>query len=1229
MGDTSKPSDTAFQSTAEFSEPPSDSSGTPTVRMPRSVRAIDDLRGTRIAHFRLVDVIGSGGMGVVYRAHDEKLQRRVAIKLLRAKPFAEAEARARFLDEARAAAAVSHANVAAIYEVGEDAGRVYIAMELVEGQTLRARLVALPPLDEALRLALQIARGLARAHDKGVLHRDLKPDNVMVDAEGLVKILDFGLSKRFLPLAEQSLVGAEGAGPVSRVGQVMGTPGYMSPEQALGLEVDQRTDVYSFGVILYELATCTQLFSGEALERAAVGMSYDLMPPSQRNPRVGPELERIILRCLLRRPAERFASGREVCEALEHLGVMPRPETLTVTVETEGLAPTLAASPSSAREMPSGTVTLLQIDVAGLERLLDRLGERVAETFARHRSLVRRAVDAHGGQLVDSASVTVERAVGAGGSLAAFPSARQAVLAAVALHAAHRQEPWPEEVAVAVRMGLHTGEPRLVKGRYVGLDAHRATRIAAAASAGQVLLSASAWEQVRQADLGGVTARDLGVHRLDELRYPEHLYALAIVGVSRGETPIANPHRSSNLPAQATAFVGRERQLGEVCALVRRADVRLVTLTGPGGTGKTRLSVEVARALDAEFPSGVYQLLLAPVSDPALVPALVAEMIGVPERPGRPALEAIKAAIGGSTMLLVLDNFEQIIAAAPALAELLAACANLKILATSREPLKLRFEREYPVPPLGLPAGPEEDVLSCESARLFIDRVRDVRPDFAVTPETAPHIAAICTRLEGLPLAIELAASRMKMLTLPSLRERLNDRLGFLTGDARDREARHRTLRATIDWSYQLLDEIDRTLFRRVAVFAGGFNIETAEAVCVLPSDVSLDVFDHLASLSDKSLLLRAEVEGETRLDMLQTIREYALGQLRDTPEAEPLRARHAAHFVALADSLGPLLMGVDQRQATGRLLTEAQNIRSALSWAVEQPAPEHTLRLLRALLWFWLTHGHLTEAREWTTRALAQTRGSGPTRERAEVLEAAALTGFICGDLSSALARAEEGQAVWRERGEVTGAARTQIVLGWSGFALGKDPDGTRLVEQALTVCRKSGDAFGAALALNVLGELARATGRFAEARAAYEEAIRLFRQTGNIVIPSLLAVNLVHCHLHDGDWRTAAALVAETLEMGVGFNYPLHLSYYLVSMACVAVVRARPIEGIRLFGAFAALNASLGAEVLPHDQAEFNGYIAAAKRALGDAVVTEEWKRGASWTREQAIAATLALRT
>jgi predicted ATPase/class 3 adenylate cyclase len=1161
----------------------------------------------------------------------------VAIKLLRAKPFAEAEARARFLDEARAAAAVSHANVAAVYEAGEDAGRVYIAMELVEGQSLRARLVALPPLDEALRLALQIARGLARAHDKGVLHRDLKPDNVMVDADGQVKILDFGLSKRLLPAEEQSLAVAEGSSHPRHVRQVMGTPGYMSPEQALGLEVDQRTDIFSFGVILYELATCTQLFGREALEQIALGVAeYQIEPPSQRNARVGSELEWIILRCLARRPADRFASTREVCFALEGLGVTGQSETQTPTpmptMDTQGLATTLVSPSSSPRlEMPSGTLTLLQVEVSGFGRLVERLGNNAAGAIARHFGRVRRAVGEHDGRLVESATVKAERSAGARGSLAAFPSARQAVLAAIALHRAHREERWPEDVAVVMRMGLHTGEPRLVKGRYVGLDVHRVARIAAAASPGQVLLSASTWEQVRQADLGGATGRDLGTHRLEELRYPEHLHALAITGVSSGETPIATTApRPSNLPAQATAFVGRERQLSEVCALVRRADARLVTLTGPGGTGKTRLCIEVARALGEEFPAGVYQVLLAPVSDPALLPALIAETVGVPERAGRPALEAIKAAIGTGCMLLVLDNFEQIIAAAPAVAELLAACANLKILASSREPLKLRFEREYPVPPLELPAGHEEDVLSCESARLFVDRVRDVRPDFAVTPETAPHIAAICTRLEGLPLAIELAASRMKMLTLPSLRERLRDRLAFLSGDARDREARHRTLRATIDWSYQLLDEADRVLFRRVAIFAGGFDIETAEAVCVLGSDAALDVFDRLASLSDKSLLLRGEVEGEPRLDMLQTIREYALGELRATPEAEPLRARHAAHFVALADTLGPSLMGAEQRRSTSRLLTEAQNIRAALGWAVEQATPEHTLRILRALLWFWLVHGHHTEAREWTTRALSQTRASGPTRERAQVLEAAALTGLVTGDFASALASAEEGVAIWRGQGDAVGAARTEIALGLTGFALGKDPDGPRLVEQALGTCRASGDAFGAALALNVLGELARATGRFAEARAAYEEAIRLFRQTGNIILPSLFAVNLAHCHLHDGDWRAAVALLGETLEVGVGFNHPMHITYYLSAMACVAVVRERPIDGVRLFGAFEALNAALlGSEVQPQDQAEYNSYIAAAKRALGEAVVAEEWKRGASWTRDQAIAATLALRT
>jgi len=1194
----------------------------------------EDLSGTTLDHFRIEAVIGRGGMGVVYRAVDERLQRFVALKVLLLEISHDPERRSRFLREARVAASLAHPNIAGVHEVGEDQGRIFIAMEFVAGQTLRACLNAPMLLGTALQLALQIARGMTGAHEKGVLHRDLKPDNVMVTPDGIAKILDFGVAKQLSPAEIDVPAGAE---HVTAQGFILGTPGYMSPEQAMGRALDPRSDIFSFGVLLYEMATGGKPFTGSAMDMLIAVARDTPAPPSSKSPRVNAELERVILRCMAWQPADRYPTARMVCEALEPMtdGVLTRssiliaaqPFSSSMSMMTMKVGAVTsvdgAPAPPPARILPSGTVTLLASDIESSLQLLQDKGDRFDESLRRYHALLRELIERHGGHVVDTTW---------DGATAAFAAAASAVAAATAVQRAMHAERWPDGCDLRVRMGIHTGEPKLAGDRYVGLDVHRAARIGASAGGGRVLLSAATRDGLKESR--DVVLQDLGLRRVQELRYPEHLFELEIPGRDR---KLASFHSiigwGNSLPTQPTTFIGRAEEIASIVGMLRRSDLRLVTLSGPGGTGKTRLSLEVGRALFGDFNAGVVQVLLASVTDPELVPAMIGQALGVHELPGKPILESVKARIGASRMLLLLDNFEQVVGASPAIADLLGACSALKLLVTTRQPLKLRAEREYPVPPLALPSA--EPAASgaprspCEAVRLFVERVRDVKPSFELTPENEPVLEAIVTRLDGLPLAIELAASRMRMLTPQSILERLHDRLGFLKGGARDLAERQQTLRAAIDWSYNLLDEAEKTLFRRLSVFRDGFSPESAEEVCSFEDGLKLDVFEGISSLSDQSLLTQNEVDGEPRLGTLETIHEYALGELRPTPDFAVARARHAAHFVSIVAELSRGFMGRDQRRSIGRMITEADNVRAALSWAIEQPTAETTSRLMRALVWYWIPQGHLAEGRGWATRALEQTARLGRTRARAEVLEVAGWLFLFSGDYPGAFPFCEESVAIYRELGVESDGARAKIALGTTSAALGKIPEGPELVLEASVTCRERGDDYGRTIALIGLGEVARAMEEKDQARAYYEEAMVLLRAMKNMYWPGLLIQNLAHLQLHEGDWRGAAQMLVETLELGLEFDYPMMVNLYLAAMAGVAVVRGEPAEGARLLGTVDALLKSLGASFEPTDQAELDRNLTAAKAALGEDAFAAAWAEGVTRSRGRAIAATIKLRS
>jgi predicted ATPase/class 3 adenylate cyclase len=630
---------------------------------------------------------------------------------------------------------------------------------------------------------------------------------------------------------------------------------------------------------------------------------------------------------------------------------------------------------------PVGTVTLLFTDIEGATRLLQRLGRgRYAEALTLHRRLLRQAFERYGGYEVDYEGDAF---------FVAFSRAEDAVRAAAAAQQALATADWPEDQEFRVRMGIHTGEPLAMPPKYVGLDVHRAARIMAAGHGGQVLLSQTTRDLLEDRS----AVRDLGEHRLKDLSAAQQLYQLQIDGLPH-EFPALKTlrNRPTNLPVQLTPLIGRDRELAEVAALLREEDVRLLTLTGTGGTGKTRLALQSAADVVEVFPDGVFFVSLAPIRDQELVLPTVAQALALREVPGDPISKTLASYLAEKQVLLVLDNFEQVLDAAGEVAELAARCPRLSLLVTSRERLRVAGERVLAVSPLQVP-DKQVDLAALsanEAVALFAARAAEATGDFALNVENAAPVAAICRRLDGLPLAIELAAARTASLPSGALLRRLDQSLKLLTGGRRDAEERQRTLRATIEWSYDLLGPPEQTLFARLSPFVDGCRIDAAEQVGDPDRALGIDMLDGLDSLVEKNLVRqRADIDGEPRYWMLETIREFAFDRLTDSGERDDAHSRHAYFYLDLAERAKPELTSEKQLVWLRRIHSELDNLRLAFRWYAESGSADEALRLATAI-WraLWLG-GYLSEGRQWLRSALAAGEAS-PERLRIEALGAA-----------------------------------------------------------------------------------------------------------------------------------------------------------------------------------------------------------------------------------------------
>jgi predicted ATPase/class 3 adenylate cyclase/DNA-binding CsgD family transcriptional regulator/predicted Ser/Thr protein kinase len=1129
--------------------------------------------GQQLGNYQLIELLGQGHWASVYLGEHRHLHTQAAIKVLQG-PWEGSEVES-FLGEARTLAHLRHPNIVRVLDFGVQEGTPFLVMEYAPGGTLRqlhhkgTRL----PLQTVVSYVKQVASALQYAHAQRLIHRDLKPENLLLGPEQQIWLSDFGLALMAQSARSQLFQ------------QAAGTLAYMAPEQLEGHPMP-ASDQYALGVLVYEWLAGERPFSGPLAELA---VKQTLAPPpalTEKVPTLPAAVEQVVLQALAKDPQLRFASVEAFARALEEAC---SEDASRQTLMDLASGDTVEAAPKGASmpHLPRGTVTLLFTDMEGSTKLLQQLGERYTQVPGECRRLLRGAFRQSQGHQVDTQDDAF---------IVAFARATDAISAAVAAQRALARYAWPEGVMVRVRMGLHTGEPELSPEGYVGLDVQHAARIMSAAHGGQVLLSQTTRDLVEHDLPTGVSLRDLGEHRLKDLQRPTRLFQLAIAELPADFPPLktldAHPH---NLPVQPTPFIGREQEVVAVGHLLQRKGVCLVTLTGPGGVGKTRMALQVAAELSDRFADGVFFVNLAAVSDPTLVVPTIAQTLdiregaglpllamGIQEVAGLPLLERLKKYLQHKQMLLLLDNFEQVSNAAVQVADLLAACQELKVLVTSRAVLHIRAEHEFLVPPLASPDPAHLPDLAelphYAAVALFLERAQATKLDFQLTAANARATAEICVRLDGLPLAIELAAARIKLLPPQALLTRLSSRLTVLTRVARDVPIRQQTLRDTLAWSYQLLNATEQRLFRRLAVFSGSCTLEAAEAVCITETDDSIgqvgSVLDGITSLIDKSLLQQTEQEGEeARLVMLETVREYAWEVLATSAEAEGTQRAHAAYYLWLSEEAESRLTSAGKGKWLDRLQREHENLRAALVWLLAHNEQEAALRLGGALVRFWVIRGHLNEGRTQLARALAGSQGAVATPVRAKALCAAGALACTQGDNAEAEALCGESLSLFRALEDRQGSAVSLMWLGRAAWQRSDYAAARTLLEEAVSLYREVDDRYDIATALGVLAFVYLLQGEYDRARTLAEEAAVLGREAGDSWDIATFNLFLATVLYFQGDLARAHALLEESIAFArrKGYKEALAIALFVSGQMALqqgdyATARAQLEEGLAL---------------------------------------------------------------
>ncbi len=843
----------------------------------------------------------------------------------------------------------------------------------------------------------------------------------------------------------------------------------------------------------------------------------------------------------------------------------------------------------------SATTTFLFTDIEGSTLLWERDPGRMRPALAWHDALARATVEAHGGRVVKTTGDGVH---------AAFDDAAAAIEAAVQLQQGLAGSEARHGILLRIRCGLHVGADERRDGDFFGTAVNRAARIMSAAHGGQTLVSRDVAAIVAERLPEDIALRDLGSVRLRDLAGPERVFQVVHPDLRQDFPPLRSLEVTpNNLPQQLTSFVGRERELADVAQLLTQT--RLLTLLGIGGLGKSRVSLQLAADMLDEYPDGVWFVELAPVSDPRLVPQVLASVLGVKEDAGHTVPEALAQFVRDRKLLVVLDNCEHLIQACAGLARmLLEAGPDVRILASSREHLNIRGEATYPLPPLALPDAAAAPSLAAfaqgEAVRLFTHRATAAVPAFRVTDENAVALAEICRRLDGIPLALELAAARVRVMSVEKIAERLHDRFRLLAGGDRTALPRQQTLRALIDWSYDLLDDDERALFRRLAVFAGGFTLEAAEAVGAGGDIAAPDVLDVLARLVEKSLVV-IEAGGE-RYRMLETVRQYAQEKLDDAGEADVTRVRHLDCYVVLAETARPELTGPNQAQWLRRLDLDLDNILVAHEYCNRAPGgAERGFKLIRSMMFYWINRGLFELGHRIAVEALARAGAQDRSLARCRGLFHAGRFSLFVGRFDEAASQLQECLAIARELNEPPAMTAVLPPLAITSIRQGDRVLARKYLDEAVAMAQAIGKSREIAAALNELAQLERLERHLDSAHRLYAQVLDLARALDDRASIAVTLLNLAMVSVLEGAEAEAREMLLEVHAIAAEIDSRSTAQTLLDVCAGLAAMSEEHVTAAQFFGAAEYLLECIGLHRHPADEAFLQPLVDGAKKALG----------------------------